>query len=536
MTRQASKTSRPASEASADAPASAPLQHDGDGFALTIDETGAVQACEGPALAAWIEGRLGHASVYELFPPKNRSIAMRLVASVFAGKGLEFYDVAVVLPPAGPRTVFRMVPKREAQGQVSLIFHLHTRQSGGGLVDAESFLDAATGLVTSGSGDPLDLMMFEFGCLREPALAAKLGSDEWKALRQSIERALEERAEEGTVGHLGAGAYGLVAAATVPEALVRQDVEVAAQVHGLAASDLQLRSTSVDLSDGEGLKPSAIRSALGHLSGQFAGTVERLFSPAGAKLSLRGASAEVDALERTIREAVRTGAILLKVRVVFDVASQAPAHLLSEGQVEINDRLCTVASLLRLDDVPDLALEHDLRIADTALHRLKATKVVGDQATSFMPISQAALRHPQFEPRLAALMVRHGLPAHRLGLRTLGLSLSDPKSPPMRAVSRLRAQGHPIWLTHFTAAVSGMRQSNDLAGCYVEVATSYVTDLCRAPDGEELLGRMLSVWKRAGVQVIATGPLDEAVTQSLQDLSIPFALQPSAPLAPATRP
>lgn len=527
-------------------------------FEITTDVSGTVLVHQGERLAVWLgaeeaasatrAARANHAvggrrsapppprraNLHEIFPPKNRSIVQRLLASVAAGNALAFYDVSVLIPPDDIRRIYRMHPELRADCTLHFAFEPRSGRPGGGLVDAESFI-AAVGDLTTAGGHPLDLMMFEFGCLTDPALATRVGTEEWQALRKSIERTLSEQAVDGQVGKISSNSYGLVTRTTIGEAAVLGRVGSAVRRHGVSPEEMGARVERVGLDNPE-VGGEGLGNLIAHVCDRFVGALKSAFPSARDKATLSQVKAEVEQLESLLWKAVEGGTLLLNTRQVLRLQDTSCALMVSEGLIEINEEMRPAESLLRFADFPDLALAHDLKVAEAALGRSSAAaeggEPAGRPATYVVPLSSAALSNRKALSSFDALFEAHTVPAQSLGFRLPRLSLGPGRSPGQHTMQALHRAGHPIWFTNFTSAIQDFAKGLHLDNAFVEVSAAYLERLCDEEDGLPLLRRMLDVWMEAGVSVVATQVETADRLELLHELDIDLFVRPGSPLNP----
>jgi EAL domain-containing protein (putative c-di-GMP-specific phosphodiesterase class I) len=135
-----------------------------------------------------------------------------------------------------------------------------------------------------------------------------------------------------------------------------------------------------------------------------------------------------------------------------------------------------------------------------------------------------SLTQSTFVRDIGDVMGRYALAAPEIGLRVSGLDINDKGSKAARALSALSRQGHPVWLDHFTGAISGLPSFDARQGGYVEVPGTYLKRIAASQDGRELITRLFNLWREANFHIIVTNASQEDTLTFVSKLGVTLVL------------
>jgi EAL domain-containing protein (putative c-di-GMP-specific phosphodiesterase class I) len=392
-----------------------------------------------------------------------------------------------------------------------------------GPVAKADFLSGVAERLGLSDAPEMQMLMIDFGGLRDTALNAWLGADGARDMRNSIEDALSEASVDGQVGRLGAGSYGVLGALDVnKEDLVASVVDVADKM-GVSEDELGAHAESVAL-DTDDTDPQTLGGLLSHVCHKFGLTIRNGVAFGGNRLS--DVSEELQQAISLVETALDNDDIAIDFRAVHLLASGAVELQLAHGALIFGDEKVPVDRILDVAAHQTLCARHDRTITQRAF-----------AATDPGPTLIIDICLPTLESGAAADIAAEAHAAGRkVGFRPSGLDISARRSTAARQAYRLLEKYIPIWLMNFSTAVSKTRQ---LHGAYVEISAPFLRDISAGADRNEMLSKLLKVWNDVEVHLVAVNVASKNLASFVSKLGIAYgvgiAADPAADAPQSTR-
>lgn len=484
-----------------------------EAFSILTDRQGNLSSAsdEAQGIIGKSGGEISAKPLFELFSDEDKpkvvaalKAASRTAQSEIPGVHLQtdadnavLFDLSI--EPAGPEKFW--VRFSLAQGEPVVT----------GPVAKESFLTAVAARLGLSGSDEMQMLMIDFDGLRNSDLAARLGTEGVRDVRDRIEGMLTDAAVDGQVGRLALGSYGVLAGADLnAEDVVASAVDAAAK-RGINEQELGAKSKSVALDDASG-DTSTVRGLLSHVCHKFYETVRNGAEFGAERLS--AVSEEVAQAIKLIETALERKDVSVATRDVRMLVSGDVSLRLSHGALVFGDEEVEADRLMVLADHPEICSRHDRAMAVAAVAELpngsSDAPVIVDIGLPTLESGEAV--------KIATEMASAG---HTVGFRPLGLDMTDKRSSSVNRVYELLKEGIPVWLPNFSAAISKSRQ---LKGAYVEVSATLLRDLSARPDRNKLLSGLLRVWHDVEVRLVAVNVDSKNLASFVNKLGIAYGI------------
>ena len=115
------------------------------------------------------------------------------------------------------------------------------------------------------------------------------------------------------------------------------------------------------------------------------------------------------------------------------------------------------------------------------------------------------LAAPGFSENVFATLARHGIPAHRLALEITESTLVNSTAASSEEIRRLRAAGVRLEIDDFGTGYSSLSRLADFAFDGLKIDRSFVARAADAPRCKDVLGAIVSLAHRLGLEVTAEG-------------------------------
>lgn len=360
--------------------------------------------------------------------------------------------------------------------------------------DPEDLLERLTGALAENDSD-LDLTL-----IRVQALD---GVEDEGELLLALDGAVQDWAAGAPAGRIEPGAFGVLHdRGRDPEGLLR-DMATAAGAHGINEADLGLARSTVAVDVGR-LAPQRLRGALRRVVHSFG-------QSAGRALGLTSLSDGLDAATQAARarvagaiEALGEGRAAIASRPILDLHSHinAARRLVLAPPPAADDLGSIDEALAQLEPV-DVAALDGARIAAAADFTSTACDAGGHAFV--LDIRAESLRVQGFVDNLPELLTARGLRPADAVLRVPALSQQGDPGRSLAVLSPLLHVGLRICVADVRAALEGIGHLAGGDAGFVEVPMRQVNLLLKETGGEEMLVRLLSVWRGVGVSVLITG-------------------------------
>jgi len=390
----------------------------------------------------------------------------------------------------------------------------------------EEFFDFVGDAMAAQGAQVPDLMMIELAALGDAAVASRLGKDGVRQFRQAVETTMESHASGGRIGRLDKTSYGLLGKAGASHETVTAKLLETAAKHEVSEIELAMRSQTVML-DQPDLDRATLKRSLSHAKNTFKGRIVGGFGKKkpGAPASLAQTTRHLEDSVDQIRRAIEEDRIALARRSVVRIGADLEQISLALGQVEIDSSLTFASQHIILENEPRLAAAHDLAMIDRAALETTTARADGHEPVpTVININQASLTQSTFVRDINDVIGRYALAVPEIGLRVSGLDINDKGSKAARALGALSRQGHPVWLDHFTGAISGLPSLDARHGGYVEVPGTYLKRIASSQDGRELITRLFNLWREANFHIIVTNASQEDTLAFVSKLGVTLVL------------
>ncbi|MEQ9638535.1 MAG: EAL domain-containing protein [Alphaproteobacteria bacterium] len=345
------------------------------------------------------------------------------------------------------------------------------------------------------SDDDLDLTL-----IRVQALS---GAKDGEALLRALDGAVRDWAAGAPAGRLDDGAFGVLHGRDRDPERLLDGMRAAAGARGIEAAGFALDRATLPM-DSRDLAPEQLRGALRQI-------IHGFVAAAGHAIGLRCLSEGRDQARTLARrridraiEALLAGRAAVASRPILDLhrhVSVARRLVLAPPPVD-NDIGSLDEALAQLEP-DDVAALDSARVAAAA--DFTALSSDGGGHVFVLDIRPESLTVRAFAEGLPALLTARGLrPADAL-LRVPALSRRGNPGKSLTALSPLLRAGLRICVADVRAALDGIGHLAGGDAGFVEVPMRQVNLLVQETGGEEMLTRLLSVWRGVGVSALITG-------------------------------
>ncbi len=507
-------------------------------FSILVDKTGKLFRLDGdiaPIRSRFPEN-IKNGNIYTLFPEDTHDLIRRILDNVTSNTEGRISDIAV-LTATGDTRFFHMTVKPEGVALwwfQFVVTDAEPQQNPTGDPPPEptviwvDFFDSVSYLIDQAPDDkPIELMMLSFEALADPGLSDKIGADGVDNVRAAIESTLNSRSLNGQVGRLDDNSYTIVCDADTEADEIVIDVGEATREYGVGADELGARAQSVALDKG-GASDEQMHGALAHIRRSFLEDDEEDEDPlisGDGPMSLSGVIEDIEISKERIVAALDAGDLELRRYPVIAMASGDAALYLVHGRLLIDGAPVQASRKLIMGDFPGLTLHHDTAMAREAVRQISAARATDTPIDPIViDVNASSLGEPDFASKVAGLLSEYDVSPESIGFRTLALDLTKQSTPNYRGLLNLLGQGHPVWLTRFTSAVT----ESTLEGAYIEVTAAYLQRLCGSADGFKLVSQLLDVWRRAQVRLVAMDVQTNEQITLIGKLGIEYAVGPAA--------
>ncbi len=159
-----------------------------------------------------------------------------------------------------------------------------------------------------------------------------------------------------------------------------------------------------------------------------------------------------------------------------------------------------------------------LHVIDRALEQLARWRDHGTHLSMSVNLSARNLLDPELPRRVATLLARHAVPAHRLTVEvTEGATMSDPERA-VAVLGELRVMGVGVSIDDFGSGHASIAYLTKLPASELKIDRSFITGMCENPREEAIVRSTIDLARHLRLNVVAEGIETRAVWERLADL------------------
>lgn len=372
---------------------------------------------------------------------------------------------------------------------------------GAAVAEKEAFLETVAERINKFPDADHDLTMFEFSGLLGDGLGGDAAGDDAAAgVRSVVETTLSRWAVDGEVAHLKPGCYAILHPSRVVADDIVAEIPRSMKRHGLDDQDLGAKIETIRL-DVKNTPQEDVKGTLSRIIDRFVKGAGSLFRKSRLLSTFSRVVPQLNDPAGLVRRALDREDVALAERAVVNVASGSQVLTLVRGQLRLDGGDAWIGDLIDLNGHPDLCVRHDLLVMKRVLAKLP---IEADASPVIVELTRPSIVDAAFSGAVKEAVAAAAVPRAKLGFKPLGLSLSDTYSGAFRQFCEDLGSGHPVWVSHFPAAISSMRQLTTLWTEYVEVPLGLLKSISRQDDSPSL-GRLIKVWRNVAMHVVITG-------------------------------
>jgi len=144
-------------------------------------------------------------------------------------------------------------------------------------------------------------------------------------------------------------------------------------------------------------------------------------------------------------------------------------------------------------------------ILEIAVKQQATWMAQGLQTPIAVNLTARSLIDPQFAPRLADILARHGVPAALIELEITESSLVDDPEGAQRVLLQLRDSGHRIHIDDFGTGYSSLSYLVNLPVHALKIDRSFITEMGKSQSAYLVVASVISMAQSLGLYVIAEG-------------------------------
>ncbi|MDP1674285.1 MAG: bifunctional diguanylate cyclase/phosphodiesterase, partial [Burkholderiales bacterium] len=144
-------------------------------------------------------------------------------------------------------------------------------------------------------------------------------------------------------------------------------------------------------------------------------------------------------------------------------------------------------------------------ILEIAAQQQAAWMARGLQTPIAVNLTARSLVDPQFAPRLADILARHGVPAELISIEITESSLVDDPEGAQRMLSQLQDDGHPIYIDDFGTGYSSLSYLVNLPVKSLKIDRSFINEMGKTRGAYLVVASVISMAQSLGLYVVAEG-------------------------------
>ena len=327
--------------------------------------------------------------------------------------------------------------------------------------------------------------------------ARRMSAEARDALLRDVRAAIAARVgADATLGDLGEGQIGVLSAAPLPDAALREALQEAVR---RAGAEMAVQGAVMKLA-GEDLTARQRTRALRHALVSFARSGAAGLAEQGFADGLAGWISRVQADAGALRAGIAQGRFRLLFQPIVSLPDRRIDHY--EALVRplaIDGRQAVPQDYVTRIEAVGLAEEFDLAILDRALQTLAASR----SATVAVNVSAQSMQSASFRAALLARIAAHPAERRRLLVELTETAEIEDVATAAAGIAALREAGVAVCIDDFGAGAAAFRYLRDFRVDGVKIDGSYVQDAARGARECGLVAGMVALAASVGAAVTA---------------------------------